>query len=82
MLMSKIEKILANMRNHHHGWSINEIKNLADRYEIDYKQPGTSHVTFRTCNGTKLTIPAHKPIKPIYVKQFIELIDALIGEKE
>ena len=27
-----------------------------------------------------LTVPAHKPIKPIYIKMFIELIDGL-GEK-
>lgn len=31
--------------------------------------------------GEKLTIPAHKPIKPIYIKQFLALIDRL-GESD
>lgn len=26
----------------------------------DYRQPGTSHVTFRLVNGSKVTVPAHK----------------------
>ena len=44
---------------------------------MQYRQPGTSHVTFRTVNGQKLTVPAHKPIKPIYIKQFLKLLEEL-----
>lgn len=38
------------------------------RYEVDYRQPGTSHVTFSCSNGMMLTVPADKPIKSIYIK--------------
>lgn len=82
--MSKVRKEIEKMRNNPRDWRIEDIKIIADRMDIDYRQPGTSHVTFRTKSGKKLTIPAHKPIKPIYIKQFLELIDALeeLVEKE
>ena len=73
--MSKFEKLLSKMRNNPKDWRIEEIKQIADKLDISYRQPGTSHVTFRFKNGNMLTIPAHKPIKPIYIKQFINLID-------
>ena len=62
LYMSKIEKILQKMRHNPRDWRIEDIKTIAKRYEIDYRQPGSSHVTFRFSNGDKLTIPAHKPI--------------------
>ena len=77
--MSKIEKILQKMRHHPRDWRIEEIKIIAKRYKIAYRQPGTSHVTFRFANGEKLTVPAHKPVKPIYIQKFIDLLDVQIG---
>src|SRR6478735_8995165 len=77
--MSKIEKQLQKMRDNPRDWRIDDIKIIAKRYEIDYRQPGTSHVTFRFSNGEKLTIPAHKPVKPIYIQKFITLLDTQIG---
>ena len=67
------------MRNNPRDWRIEELKALADRVGLDYRQPRSSHVTFRAKSGQKLTVPAHKPIKPIYVKMFVELIDELGG---
>ncbi len=75
--MTKVDKLLEKMRNNSHDWRIEELKAIADRYKMTYLQPGTSHVTFRTGTGEKLTVPARKPIKPIYIKKFIELIDSL-----
>lgn len=80
--MSKIEKMLSKMRNNPRDWKIEDIKAIADRFDIGYRQPGTSHVTFRTSTGEKVTIPAHKPIKPIYIKLFIALLDGLGGNNE
>lgn len=77
--MSKAEKLLAKMRNNPRDWNIEEIKAIADLYGFEYRQPGTSHVTFRAMTGEKLTIPAHKPIKPIYIKQFLAFIDKARG---
>lgn len=50
------------MRSNPRDWRIEQLKSLADAHGVDYRQPGTSNVTFRHPNGVKLTIPAHKPI--------------------
>ncbi|HTM64262.1 MAG TPA: hypothetical protein VL360_07150 [Gammaproteobacteria bacterium] len=80
--MNKTEKMLAKMRVNPHDWNIADLRKIADSFAIDYRQPGTSHVTFRSKNGDKLTVPAHKPIKPIYIKLFVKLIDRLGGKDE
>lgn len=81
--MSKIIKLIEKMHNNPRDWNIEDIKNIAKRYDIDFHQPGTSHVTFRVKkSGEKVTIPAHKPIKPVYIKQFLALIESLRGDYE
>jgi hypothetical protein len=73
--MSKVRKQLEKMRNNPLDWDIKDLKAVAERLGIDYRQPGSSHVTFRTISGKKLTVPAHKPIKAVYIKQFLVLIE-------
>jgi len=80
--MTAAAKILGRMRNNPKGWRIDDLKSVAARYDIEYRQPGTSHITFRHPSGAKLTVPARKPIKPIYVKKFLELIDEVTHEKD
>ncbi|MGH8557648.1 MAG: type II toxin-antitoxin system HicA family toxin [Methylococcales bacterium] len=72
--MSKTDKVLVRMRSNPRDWRIEQLKSVADAHGIVYRQPGTSHVTFRHPNGAKLTVPAHKPIAPEYVKKFVRLI--------
>jgi len=78
--MSKLNKILEKMRNNPLNWRIDSLKTVAQAHDLEWRQPGTSHVTFRHPNGAKITIPAHRPIKPIYIKKFIRLIDEEIGD--
>jgi hypothetical protein len=78
--MTRAEKLLARMRNNPRDWSIAEMKTLAQRYGVDWRQPGTSHVTFSYPGMPPLTVPAHKPIKPIYVMRFVDLLET-IGER-
>lgn len=75
--MAKVEKMIAKMRNNPMGWTIDQLKSLAKRKGIDWRQPGTSHVTFSYPGLIPLTVPAHKPIKPVYVRRFLELIDQI-----
>jgi hypothetical protein len=72
--MSRTDKTLAKMRANPRDWRIDQLKTVADAHGVAYRQPGTSHVTFRHPNGAKLTVPAHKPIEPEYVKRFVWLI--------
>jgi len=73
--MSRREKLLSRMRNNPRGWRIEDLKALADYAEIDYDQTG-SHVTFRRKDGRRVTVPAHKPIKPVYIPKFLDLIES------
>ena len=79
--MTKIEKLLDRMLANPRDWSIEDLKILAKRYSIDWRQPGTSHVTFSVEGQIPVTIPAHKPVKPIYIKNFLALLDK-IGAKD
>ncbi|MAZ78250.1 MAG: hypothetical protein CMF39_06185 [Legionellaceae bacterium] len=78
--MGRIDKIINKMRNNPRDWRIEDLKTVANRLGVVYRQPGTSHVTFRTQGGRQLTVPARKPIKPIYIKKFVELIDTMGDE--
>lgn len=73
--MSKQDKLLKQMANNPaDNWRIETLQAIAEKHDIEWRQPGTSHVTFRRQDGTKMTVPAHKPIKAIYIKQFIAFI--------
>ena len=74
--MARFDKLLAAMRrNPRADWRIEQLKAIADRYGISYRQPGTSHVTFRPKRGEKLTVPAQRPIKPVYIRRFLAMIE-------
>ncbi len=76
--MARREKRLNKMRdNPRDNWNIDQFKALATQYGVKWRQPGTSHVTFVTPLGEALTIPAHKPIKPVYVRKFVALLAQL-----
>lgn len=81
--MTKIDKLLEKMRNNPQDWKINDLEVIARRFEIVIKQGKGSHVCFAHTKWVEiLTVPAHRPIKPIYIKKFILLIDELMdGEK-
>lgn len=78
--MSKSDKTLAKMRSNPRDWRIEQLKTVADAHGVAFRQPGTSHVTFRHPNGAKLTVPAHRPIQPEYIKKFVRLIMQGIGD--
>ena len=79
--MAKLEKLIANMRNNPRGdWQIGQLKSIADHLGIPYRHPGTSHVTFAPRDRPGLTVPAHKPIKPVYVRRFLAMIETKEGD--
>ncbi|WP_084022340.1 type II toxin-antitoxin system HicA family toxin [Chlorobaculum limnaeum] len=72
--MSNAEKILHKMRINSRDWRIEQVKTVAEGYGIEWRQRGTSHVVFIRPDGQTLPVPAHRPIKPIYIKKFVEFI--------
>lgn len=73
--MSQSEKTLKRMRNNPDGWRIEDLQAIARRFDIDWRHDGTSHCVFITFTGKTLPVPAKKPIKPIYIKKFLALLE-------
>jgi hypothetical protein len=46
---------------------------VARQYGIVWRQDGTSHCFFVRADGKTLSVPAHRPIKPVYIKKFVVL---------
>ncbi|WP_420645775.1 hypothetical protein [Candidatus Leptofilum sp.] len=72
--MGKAEKILSKMQNNPRDWRIDSLKTVARANEIEWRQRGTSHVVFIRSDGQTLPVPARRPIKPIYIKKFVEFV--------
>ena len=74
-IVTQAEKILKKNESQSRDWRIESLKTVADATNIAFRQPGGSHVIFRHTNGAMLIVPAHRPIKPIYVRKFVSLIE-------
>ncbi|MDD5285325.1 MAG: type II toxin-antitoxin system HicA family toxin [Desulfuromonadaceae bacterium] len=73
--MSKVDKTLAKMKANSLDWRIEDLQAVARRFEIDWRHDGSSHCVFVTASGKTLPVPAKKPIKPIYIKKFLLLLE-------
>lgn len=72
--MTNAERILQKMRNNPLDWRIGDLQTVARAYGIEWRQQGTSHVVFVRADGRTLPVPARRPIKPIYIKKFLEFV--------
>jgi hypothetical protein len=77
MPVGNAAKILAGMRSNQKDWRIEDLKTVARKYGIAHRQHGTSHVTFRFPEKPLVVVPARRPIKPPYIRQFLALVDSL-----
>jgi predicted RNA binding protein YcfA (HicA-like mRNA interferase family) len=76
--MTQRDKRLRKMRdNPKADWRIEQFKALAEQFGVQWRQPGTSHVTFVAPNGESVTVPSHKPVKPVYVRRFVAMLAGL-----
>lgn len=73
--MTKADKALAKMKANPLDWRIEDLQAVARRLGIDWRHEGTSHCVFVTASGKTLPVPAKKPIKPIYIKKFLLLVE-------
>lgn len=76
--MSKKVQIIEKMRKNPMDWDISDLEVVADHFGISVRKGKGSHVSFSHANWVEiLTVPAHRPIKPIYIKRFMLLLDAM-----
>ena len=80
--MRKIDKIIQKMTANPKDWRIRNLENIAEHYHLNVRKSSGSHVVFGHKNSDiVVTVPAHKPIKPVYIKQFLTLVESVTGEK-
>lgn len=67
------------MRKSQVGWRVDELQVVAEANRLEWRRPGRggSHVIFGAPGVREIaSVPARRPIKPVYIKQFLALIDA------
>jgi len=57
------------------NWRIEDMQAIARRHGIEWRHDGGSHCVFVTASGKTLPVPARKPIKTIYIKKFLLLLE-------
>ena len=76
--MARAEKLFDSMKgNLRADWTPEKFRTLASAYGLTLRQRGTSHAVLTNTRGQHLAIPMHKPIKPVYIRRLVELIEAL-----
>ena len=73
--MNAAAKLLASMRRNPLDWQIGQLQTVARHHGIDWRHDKSSHCVFIRSDGRILSVPAHRPIKPIYIRKFIELVE-------
>lgn len=78
--MTKYDKLFAKITNNPKDVSFNELNKILRRYGFKCRQPrkGSSHYTYYHPKLLDLiTIPKNRPVKAIYVKKAIAVIEML-----
>jgi hypothetical protein len=73
------DETLRKMRCKQTGWRIDDLIRVAAQYGVEWRRPGRggTHVIFGASGVREIvSVPAKRPIKPIYIKHFLALIDA------
>jgi predicted RNA binding protein YcfA (HicA-like mRNA interferase family) len=74
--MSKADKIIQNIRSNPRDWQMDSLENIAKRFGVQVRKSGGSHVVFlHDDSDLVVTVPSRRPIKPVYIEQFLALID-------
>lgn len=79
--MTKAGKLLERMRANRRDWRMESLETVARRYDIQVRKSGGSHFVFlHPDSDIAVTVPFRRPIKPVYISQFLALVDD-IGEE-
>lgn len=74
--MNTASKLLDAMRNNPRDWQIGQLQTVARKLAVECRCEGGSHHVFsHPAVAEIVSVPAHRPIKPAYVRQFVALID-------
>jgi predicted RNA binding protein YcfA (HicA-like mRNA interferase family) len=74
--MNAATKLLESMRSNPRDWRIEQLQMVARQFGMVVRCEGGSHHVFSHRAVTDIVcVPAHRPVKPVYVRQFLVLVD-------
>jgi predicted RNA binding protein YcfA (HicA-like mRNA interferase family) len=77
-IVSGADTTLAKMRNNPRDWRIDALIGVAEKFGVEIRHHGGIHYVFsHPAYPSVVTVPVHRPIKPVYIKQFIDLINQI-----
>ena len=81
--MPRADKTLDNMRANPRGWRIGSLEAVAAANGVSVRKPGGSHVIFEyPAVAEAISVPARRPIKPVYVRRFVAFVEAVRASHE
>jgi predicted RNA binding protein YcfA (HicA-like mRNA interferase family) len=76
--MNTASKLLTAMRQNPNDWAMAKLLAVAKQYGMEVRSTGGSHLVFSHPSiKDPLSVPAHRPVKAIYIKRFVALIDQI-----
>ena len=73
--MNTAAKLLKAMGTNPLDWQLAQLPTVARQHGIDWRHEKSSHCVFVRKDGKTLPVPSRRPIKPIYIKLFLELLE-------
>ena len=73
--MSKKEKLIEAIKNNPKNVKFEDLRKILENLGYTAVNNGGSHYVFTKENATSLTIPYKKPVKVVYVKQVIKIME-------
>lgn len=84
--MNKKRKRLERMASNPQGdWTLEDVKVVCKGHGLVFRHDGGSHCTVSRPSQAEmgiLTIPAHRPIKPIYIKKLVAFVGQIDGSED
>jgi hypothetical protein len=82
--MARGEKLLERMRANLRDWRIEDVKTLCAAFELDLDRPpsGSHYGVSDPTRQRHVTVPFRRPIKPIYIRQLVRFVDAVLAARE
>lgn len=80
MAVGKARDIIERMRRNPRDWRIESLQTAARGLGMLVRRPGggSSHVIFGHPELEEIvSVPAKRPIKPVYIRQFLKLVDQI-----
>jgi predicted RNA binding protein YcfA (HicA-like mRNA interferase family) len=81
LVLSKKDKLLKFIKNNPTNVKFEDLKKVLENIGYKVVNRGGSHYVFTKKDGVSLCIPYKKPVKVIYVKQVIKIIEEEENER-